>query len=109
MIAENVKFNHDEEKKAFGMALAKIRKDKQMKLHQLAMLSCVSLSTLKRMENGTGNITLENMLDIARALDVSLAYICLCAFRHEQKLVLDDEQLKQLGQQLLEQAVKKLR
>lgn len=109
MITKNVKINHDEEKKVFGLALMKIRQEKQIRLKQLAGLSGVSLTTLKRMEKGTANITFENMLDIACALEVSMAYICLCAYSYEKEVEVTDAHLQELGHKLLAQAVKRVR
>ena len=109
MIVKNLKRNHEEEKKVFGLALMRIRQEKQIRLKQLAGLSGVSLTTLKRMEKGNTNITFDNMLDIACALEVSLAYICLCAYSYEREVEVTDEHLQELGHKLLAQAVKRVR
>lgn len=84
--------------------MAKLRAEKKLTLLQLADCSCVSLSTLKRMEKGDCI-----MLDIANALEVSLAHIFLRAYTQDIVLELEDEVLRTMGKKLLEEAVKQVR
>lgn len=49
------------------------------------------------------------MLDIANALEVSLAHIFLRAYTQDIVLELEDEVLRTMGKKLLEEAVKQVR
>lgn len=72
--------DHFAERAKIGEIIAEIRLDKAITQDELVKRSGISRSSLTAIENGKSNFTVDILIDIANALDVSMELIFLKAF-----------------------------
>lgn len=80
-MSENInKEKHHVQKIKIGEIIAEIRLDKNLTQRELATMIGMRQPNLAKIEKGDVNFTIDTLLDITEALDVSVAYIFLKAF-----------------------------
>ncbi|BFG71012.1 hypothetical protein KACHI17_18930 [Sediminibacterium sp. KACHI17] len=62
----------DQIKIAFGEHLTKLRKERELSIHQLAHASDLEYSHVQRIEKGKVNVALTTLSSLAQGLDMSL-------------------------------------
>ncbi|MBL0883790.1 MAG: helix-turn-helix transcriptional regulator [Chitinophagaceae bacterium] len=62
----------DQIKIAFGEHLTKLRKERELSIHQLAQVCDLEYSHVQRIEKGKVNIALTTLAALAQGLDMSL-------------------------------------
>ena len=67
----------DHEYKQMGVRLADVREQRGCNLHELAAMTELHYNTLSAIEHGTRKPSLDTLVCIVRALDVSMDYIVL--------------------------------
>jgi transcriptional regulator with XRE-family HTH domain len=64
--------NQQERLKRFGKRLETLRKSQGLSLRKLALKCNIDYADIKRYENGTINLTLVSMMDLADALEMEV-------------------------------------
>lgn len=92
---------HAEEKAKLGKAIADLRFEKDMSQKSLAKKAMIAVSTLLEIEKGRANITLDIILDIADALDVSLLYLIIRTCEKDKLLQVKSSECEKLVHDLV--------
>lgn len=83
------KTNHYLQRVKIGEIIAEIRLDKKLTQFDLAKLAGMKQPHLANIEKGDINFSIDTLLDIAAALDVSAAYILLKALWNGKDIIIE--------------------
>ena len=72
-VSENAEF-----KQALGKLIADLRKERKLSQEKLALAAGVDRARMGQLERGEANMTLDTLIKIARALDLTLGSLSVC-------------------------------
>lgn len=102
------KTNHETERTKLGEIIAEIRMDKLLTQQDITARTGINQSRLANIEKGRVNFTIDTLLDIAEALEVSAGYILLKALWDGKAIKVEEETKEKIIRDIVTSIIKNL-